>query len=306
MVGRLSNSASRGGDAAVHPYDFRKTDRIGKEQLRAIGILHENFTRNLSATLSAYLRAYAAVKLAGVEQISFQEFAQSLPAPTAALALSLHPFEHRAVLEISPSLAFPILEMLLGGSGKSVANISREMTQIEWSVLESFLRVVLHDLREAWKPVAELEFELAGHESEALLLRAVAPGEAVIAINIDLRIGEVEGRMNLGIPSLVPKMLRHKFDQQWSSKQSRVSRENEFLMLDLIEPCTIALDARLLGPKISGSAAASLRPGDLIRLDVPAKVPLTLLANGLPKYVGAVVCQRRKLTFAVAAPILED
>lgn len=293
-------------DAGVQRYDFRRTDRIGKDQLRSIGILHENFTRSLSATLSAYLRAYVAVKLTGVDQISFLEFAQSLPTPTAAIALSLRPFEHRAVFEISPSLAFPILEMLLGGSGRSAASISREMTQIEWSVLESFLRVVLHDLREAWKPVAELDFDLAGHESEALLLHAIAPNEAVIAVNIEMRVGEVEGRMNLGIPSLVPKMLRNKFDQQWTSRQSRASRDNEFLMLDLMEPCAIGLDARLLGPTISASEAAALKSGDLIRLDAPAKAPLTLLANGRPKWVGSVVPQRRRLVFAVSAPILEE
>ena len=52
-------------------YDFRRPDRIAKDQLRAIHLLHENFGRNLASSLSAYLRAYVTVNLVSVEQLSF-------------------------------------------------------------------------------------------------------------------------------------------------------------------------------------------------------------------------------------------
>lgn len=100
-------------------YDFRRPDRIAKDQLRSIHLLHENFARNLASSLSAYLRAYVAVNLISVEQLSFQEFARALPSPTSLIALGMRPLDGNAVLEINPSLVFPILEMLLGGAGKA-------------------------------------------------------------------------------------------------------------------------------------------------------------------------------------------
>src|SRR5437868_6234253 len=107
----------------AQPYDFRRPDRIAKDQLRAIHLLHENFARTLAASLSAYLRAYVAVNLVSVEQLSFMEFSQCLPSPTCLVALGMKPFEGSAVLELNPALVFPIIEMLLGGSTKSLLKV---------------------------------------------------------------------------------------------------------------------------------------------------------------------------------------
>src|SRR5258708_15165566 len=90
----------------AQPYDFRRPDRIAKDQLRAIHLLHEAFARSLSSSLSAYLRNYALVNLASVEQLSFMEFSQCLPASTCLISLGMRPFDGNALLEINPSLAF--------------------------------------------------------------------------------------------------------------------------------------------------------------------------------------------------------
>src|SRR5882762_11951972 len=82
-------------------YDFRRPDRIAKDQLRAIHLLHENFARSLASSLSAYLRAYVIVNLVSVEQISFKEFTQCLPSPTCMTSLGMRPFEGNAVLELN-------------------------------------------------------------------------------------------------------------------------------------------------------------------------------------------------------------
>src|SRR5258708_38205300 len=106
------------------PYDFRRPDRIAKDQLRAIHILHENFARSLASSLSAYLRAYVVVNLVSVEQLSFQEFTASLPSPTCMASLGMRPLEGNAVLELNSSLTFPILEMLLRGTGKHLFKVT--------------------------------------------------------------------------------------------------------------------------------------------------------------------------------------
>src|SRR5260370_10718803 len=154
----------------AQPYDFRRPDRIAKDQLRAIHVLHENFARSLAASLSAYLRAYVAVNLVSVEQLSFVEFTQCLPSPTCLAALAMKPYDGNAVLEINPSLVFPILEMLLGGSGKIATKINREITEIEQSILEGFLRIVLNDLRNSWSTVTAIDFSIDYDETAPHLL----------------------------------------------------------------------------------------------------------------------------------------
>jgi len=155
----------------AQPYDFRRPDRIPKDQLRAIHLLHENFARSLASSLSAYLRAYVIVNLVSVEQLSFMEFSQCLPSPTVMISLGMKPYDGNAVLEMNPSLVFPILEMVLGGTGSSQGQISREVTEIEQHILDGMIRIVLHDLREAWRAVTELAFSVEGRETEPQLLQ---------------------------------------------------------------------------------------------------------------------------------------
>jgi len=295
-------SAADAASKKAQPYDFRRPDRIAKDQLRSVHILHENFARNLASSLSAYLRAYVAVNLVSFEQLSFMEFTQALPSPTSLIALGLKPYDGTALLEINPSLIFPIIEMLLGGSGKSTAKITREVTEIEQSILEGLLRIVLNDLRTAWAPVASIQFSIEAHETEPQLLQFLAPNEAVVAVGMELRIGDLTGMMNIGIPSIVVKMLRQKFDQQWSVRKSQATGDEHARVLKLIRPAFVHVDARLQGPTIGVSDLLELQEGDVLALDYPMERPLDFIVNGKLKYSGEVVVTGRKRAFQIHQP----
>jgi len=280
-------------------YDFRRPDRIAKDQLRAIHLLHDNFARSLASSLSAYLRAYVTVNLVSVEQLSFLEFTQCLPSPTSIIALGMRPYDGSAVLEINPSLVFPILEMLLGGSGKLATKITREVTEIEQSILESLLRIILNDLRTAWHAVTTMEFSIENHETEPQLLQILAPNEAVVAISMEVRIGDVSGMMNIGIPSIIVKMLRQKFDQQWSVRKTQATEEEHARVLRLIRPASIHLDARLQGPKMGVETLLDLEEGDVLAFDYPLERPVDFTVNGKLKFHGEIVTAGRKRAFQI-------
>jgi flagellar motor switch protein FliM len=273
----------------AQPYDFRRTDRIAGDQLRTIHPLHENFSRSMASSLSAYLRSYVVVNLISVEQLSFMEFTQSLPSPTSLIALGMKPYDGSAVLEINPSLVFPILEMLLGGSGKSSGQINREITDIEQSILDGLLRVILHDLRSAWMAVAAIDFSIEGHETEPQLVQVLAQNEAVVSISIEVRIGDMSGMMNLGIPSIIVKMLRQKFDQHRTVRKNQPTEDEHARILRLVRASIIHLDARLQGPTLAVPELLDLKEGDVLVFDYQATRPLDLMVNSKLKYNGEVV-----------------
>ena len=148
----------------------------------------------------------------------------------------MKPFEGAAVLELNPALVFPIIEMLLGGNARVPLKVSREITEIEQSVLDGLYRITLNDLKMAWHAVTPMEFTIQAHETEPQLLRILAPNEAVVAVSMEVHIGDNAGMMNIGIPSIVIKMLRHKFDQQWSVRKSQSTEQEQSRMLRLIRP----------------------------------------------------------------------
>ena len=281
------------------PYDFRRPDRIAKDQLRAIHLLHENFARSLASSLSAYLRAYVAVNLVSVEQLSFMEFSQCLPSPSCLVSLDMKPFEGAAVLEINPALVFPIIEMLLGGSARSLLKVNREITEIEQSVLDGLFRITLNDLKMAWHAVTPMEFTIQAHETEPQLLRILAPNEAVVAVSMEVHIGDNAGMMNIGIPSIVVKMLRHKFDQQWSVRKSQSTEQEQARILRLIRPSHMHLDGRLEGPTMSVQDLMDLKEDDVLTFDYPVGRQINLNLNRKLKYRGHIVTTGRKRAFQV-------
>ncbi len=280
-------------------FDFRRPDRIAKSQVRAIHLLHENFVRNLASSLSAYLRSYLTVNLISVEQLSYGEFLEGLPSPTCLVSLSLRPYDGNAIIEMNPSLIFPIIEIILGGKGRGAANIKREITEIEQHLLETLFRIVLNDLKEAWKGVTLIDFKIEAVATEPQILQILAPNEAVVAVGIEIRIGENSGTLNLAIPSINIKMIGQKFDQQWNLRKTDPTEAEQQRVLKLIRNAEAELSARLRGPKLLIRDLLEIEPGDLLRLDYRVDQLLDCDINGKAKFRGRVVNSNRKKAFLV-------
>ncbi len=281
------------------PFDFRRPDRIAKSQLRAIHVLHDNFVRNLVSSLSAYLRTYLIVNLVSVEQLSYAEFLECLPSPTCIVTLGLHPYEGSAVLEMNSSLIFPILEILLGGNGKSTTNLQREITEIEQTVLDGLFRIILRDLREAWKGITHIDFSNESLETEPQFLQILAPTEAVVAIAIEIRIGDSIGMMNIAMPCIIIKMMRQKFAQQWSVRKTDSTDLEQLRILELIRESSMTVEARLEGPTIRMEDLIRMENGDILSFDYPLHRPIECNINGMRKLTGRMVASGEKLAFQV-------
>jgi flagellar motor switch protein FliM len=281
------------------PFDFRRPDRIAKSQLRAIHVLHDNFVRNLSSSLSAYLRSYLIINLVSVEQLSYAEFLECLPSPTCIIALGLRPYDGNAVLEMNSSLIFPILEILLGGNGKTLISLQREITEIEQSLLDGLFRIILRDLRESWKGITNIDFSIESMETEPQFLQILAPSEAVVTIAVEIRIGDSVGMMNIAMPSIIIKMMRQKFDMQWSVRKTESTDAEQARILDLIRESSMVLEARLEGPTIRMEDLMRLEQGDILSFDYPLRRPLECNINGKEKFRGRIVSSGEKLAFEV-------
>lgn len=288
------------------PFDFRRPDRISKAQLRAIHSLHETFARNLGASLSTYLRVYLTAAIVSVKQLSYQEFSAGLASPTCLLSLGLHPYEGNAVMELNPALIFPMIELLLGGNGRQMVTMTREITEIELKLLQSVFRIMLQDLQGAWRTIANLEFAVETVETETHAFRVLAPQEAVVAIEIEMRIGEVSGMMNLAIPSVILKMMRQKFDQQWTARKVETDPARRAGILKKIRSGTLRLEATVAAPSISIRDLISLEAGDVLMVEHPAKSLMTLKVNGLNKFQGRAASAGGKRAFAVESVMQEQ
>ena len=300
----------KGGDpdpaaAKAVVYDFRKPDRISKSQVRAIQLIHEDFARNLSMSLGVYLRSFVTVNVCSVEQLKYVEFLGGISPPTCVVSLSLRPYDGTALMEVTTTLIFPILDLILGGKGKDGAVQKREITIIEKSLLDTLFRIILNDLQLAWKGVAVINFKIEALETDPQMLQMLAPEEAVVAIGIEIRVGENSGMLNLAIPALNIKMIGQKFDQQWMSRKIVPTETGQARMLDLLRPAQLICDARLLGPTLSVRDLLAAQVGDCLQFDCSINQHLDLLFNGTSRFWGEVTGARNHRVFAVAQATVE-
>ncbi len=184
----------------VLAYDFKRPERVGKEQMRALQSLHDGFSRNVGASLSAVLRTIVDVRLISVDQLTYSEFVYSLEIPTCFNLLKPKPLEGNWVLDISPSLLYPIIDRMLGGNIGADSSLKRPLSEIELRLAARISSVFLRELEVAWANVLELKIEVERVESNPQLAQIVPPNEVVILVSFELSLGAIRGMANLCIP----------------------------------------------------------------------------------------------------------
>lgn len=295
-----AQSAGQDKRRRVVPYNFRRPDRLSKEQVRALYLLHDLFSHSLSSSLPIFLRTISEVTLISVEQQAYVEYLYGLPDPTAIFTLTMHPLQGVSVLELNPSLAFPVIDRLLGGKGAPLQD-PRACTEIEQKILESFLKVVIDDLREAWKPMVELEMQIVGRETRPQLLQIVAPNEVVLAIVFHVQVGDARGMMSLCIPALILEPIIQKFNQSFYSRSREVPPSQTHSLLDVLSTVPFPVAAELHGTTAAMEDLMSLAPGDVLRLDHPVDRPVELSVGGLVKFHGELAAHNGRTAARVTS-----
>jgi flagellar motor switch protein FliM len=283
----------------ISNYDFHRADRISQDQMRSIHLLHEYFGRNFASSLSAYLRNFVDVNLVNLEQVSYSAFLKTLPDPTLFASVGMRPMDDNLALEMNPSLVFPMIDMILGGPGRALVG-NRNLTEIELNIIDGVLRLAMRDLRSAWSPIIDLDFFLEDKGTKAQMFQIVSPAETVIAIHLELKIGDNSGMMNLCIPSRVLKQLRSKFDQQWNVRRQKSAGNEEKRIMELMKQVPIKLSTEILHSKLTLDDLLKVSVGDVIELKERIEDPLYLCAGGIPKYQGRIVLHRGKKAFEIS------
>lgn len=271
----------------VRPYDFRRPSKFAKEQIRTIVMIHENFSRLLSSSLSAYLRAMVQSEVASVDQLTYEEFIKSLQNPTVINVLSLKPLEGNMIFEFASNLAFGFIDRLLGGQGV-YDGIIRELTEIEQMVTKRVVLRMAASIKEAWSNVINLEPDYQGMETNPMFTQVIPPTEMVILVTLDVKIAEVSGLMNVCYPYiLLEPVLNRLSSQYWfaSSKKS-FSTEAVTTLKNRIKEAVLPVEVELGKTTINVREMLSLAVGDVIKLDQSIKEPLNIKVGKEEKYLG--------------------
>jgi flagellar motor switch protein FliM len=260
-------------------YNFKRPDRISKNQIRSLHFVHDRFARNFSSSISAYLRTVVEITLENIAQISYADFLNTVSDPTCYAAISLKPLDGMAAIEISPALVFPMIDRLLGGSGQSMTN-PRPMTEIEQSIMQNVLKLLVDNLRESWRPVYAIEVALSAIETHPHMVQVTSPNEMVIHFQFHTRMRETLAKLHLAIPTLLLDPIIHIFDQEESSRRKIVQ---DGTMMQLLRHIPVNLSIDTGETSFPMESLLSLQVGDTLVLDQREQWPLVIKIGGKDK-----------------------
>jgi len=270
----------------IAPYDFKRPERVGKEQMRALQTLHEGFGRNFGAALSGLLRSIVEVKLTSVDQLTYSEFVFSLENPSCFNLLKAEPLEGNLILDINPSILYPIIDRLLGGGREMGAVARRPLTEIELRLVSRITGLFLEELRHAWENVLDLRLAVLQVESNPQLVQIVPPNEVVVVISFELTIGDLRGMMNLCIPYNSIERIGGKLSaNSWITYgRKNASQETIKQISETICSSPVGIQVRLAQTKIGAGELVRLRVGDIITTQKDVHQPAIVSVEGVPKF----------------------
>ena len=276
--------------ANVHTYDFKRPERVSKEQMRALQGIHESFARNFGASLSGFLRTIIEVRVATAEPLTYSEFAHSLPNPTNFNLLTAEPLEGQVCLELSPLIIYPIIDRLMGGSNSDLFVPQRPLTLIEQRLVGRITDRALTTLTDAWTELIEVSFKIAEVESNPHLVQIVAPNEVVVVIGFEIKIGGRAGTMSLCFPfNTIEPVMDKLLSQGWLAYQRRTAAEDRSEDMALgIGATKVEMIAYLAETSMTVAELLTLQPGDILQTTKSRDAEIILQVRGENKFAGTL------------------
>jgi len=274
----------------VRPYDFKRPERVSKDQMRALQTLHESFARNFGASLSGFLRTIVEVRVASCEQMTYGEFISGLPNPTAFNLINSPPLEGQICLEVSPLIIYPIIDRLLGGTNQDLFIPQRPLTLIETRLISKVIDRALLALSESWASIKAINFGVGATESNPQLVQIVPPNEVVVVVGFELKMGNRAGTMNLCIPyNVIEPLMDTLASQSWfSNAKAGVGAEVRSRVERSLAHAGLGVTGLMAETTITLSDLHSMSVGDVLTTEKSTASPIVVCIEGERKFFARI------------------
>lgn len=294
----------------VSNYDFRRPNRISKNQVRTLSSVHESFAEVFGYYLVSKLQTVVSITVTSVDQLFYSEYILSVSNPSCLYVFDIVGTDGSGILEVSPQLALTIVERLLGGSAEQMPK-TRTITPIEQAVVRGIIEHALSDLRNAWRSIAEIDFRFQRLEMEADFVQVAPASEIVIVVSFDVNVGVHTFLMNLCFPTFALEEVLAKLNrQQVTTAVGRQSpkrmRENMQILNQQISTTYLPIIAELGKTSITVGDLMELKVGDVIKLKKRVNEEIEIIIGGKRKLAGRPGSVDGKRAVRITRPLTEE
>lgn len=284
--GELDVEEMKGTDEKqVKNYDFARPSKFSKEHLRTLEIIFEHFGRLLATNLPAYLRKSVNVDIVNSEVVIYSEFSNALSNPVLLGVVSMKPLAGNMVMEMASNLGFAIVDRLLGGAGTALDK-ERDFSEIELTIIERIFSICVNLLKEPWENVIKVTPRLERIETNSQFAQIISPTETIAIITINLKIGDVEGLMNVCLPYTLLEPVMDKLNTKFwfSNMQEKDPTMYGEVIENVISKTKVPIKAILGESKVNVSDFVNLQIGDIIKIDKKVDQELDVYVGNIKKF----------------------
>jgi flagellar motor switch protein FliM len=274
----------------VVPCDLRRSHKLATDQVVAVTTLHESLARRLGSSLGAHFRVAIEVNLVSIEQMAYREFIARLPDLTYFASMQVLPIDVQAAIQLDIGLAYPIIDVVLGGSGTDPID-ARDLTEIEEQLLETVILVILQDLQATWAPVLNVEFRFQKRQRNVQMHSVMLPEEKTLCLSFETRFAEASGTLALAFPAVVSNALLRKLSAQWSYSERAPSRESGLRTRELLLDSRFMAELSLPSSPLAIKQLINLEAGQVLALPKSVREPIHLNIAGKPMFLAYPVRQ---------------
>jgi len=284
--GELDVEEMKGTDEKqVKNYDFARPSKFSKEHLRTLEIIFEHFGRLLATNLPAYLRKSVNVDIVNSEVVIYSEFSNALSNPVLLGVVSMKQLAGNMVMEMASNLGFAIVDRLLGGTGTALDK-ERDFSEIELTIIERIFSICVNLLKEPWENVIKVTPRLERIETNSQFAQIISPTETIAIITINLKIGDVEGLMNVCLPYTLLEPVMDKLNTKFwfSNMQEKDPTMYGEVIENVISKTKVPIKAILGESKVNVSDFVNLQIGDIIKIDKKVDQELDVYVGNIKKF----------------------
>lgn len=291
----------------IKNYDFARPAKFSKEHLRTLEIIFEHYGRLLSTNLPVYLRKAIQVEVMNSEAVSYSEFSNALSNPVLLGIINFAPLKGNIILEIASNLGYAMVDRMLGGEGEPLEK-TREFSEIELLIIERILTVCVNLLHEPWENVVDIHPRLERIETNSQFAQIISPSEMIAIVTINIKIGDVEGLMNVCLPYFTLEDIMDKLNTKYwySTMQDKDEQQYVDAIETLISKAPIPMKAVLGNSTISVSDFSGLQVGDIIRLDTKVNQELDVFVGNIKKFTALPGSSGDKYAVRITSVIREE
>lgn len=281
-----ADEISKSEEKQVRNYDFARPAKFSKEHLRTLEIIYEHYGRLLSTNLPLYLRKSVQISVASSETVVFSEFSNALSNPVILGIVNFNPLQGQIILELAPNLGFAMIDRMLGGQGVPIDK-ERDFSDIELVILNKIMTVCMQLMRDPWKNVADIEPFLERIETNPQFAQIIAPNDMIAIVTLNLKIGDVEGFMNVCLPfSTVEDIMDKLNTKYWYSTMKESNDEDYSQYVEaMIRRVDAPVKAVLGNSIITVNDFVNLQCGDIIRLGTRTDDELEIYVGNIKKFM---------------------